>query len=75
MKTFIHDLATFMSGTLCQICYKPMQILDANGSWCARCHKEFTDGIVYPNKRISVIDLMKKYRKDYDTYPDDEKKK
>jgi len=71
MKTFIHDLAKFIAGTMCQVCYLPMEILDANGTWCKRCHKEFTDGLINPAKRISILDLVKKYRKEYDEYKDD----
>ena len=68
MRTFIHDLAKFLSGTMCQICYEKMEILDAIGTWCSRCHREFTDGLVHPDKRVSVLDLVKKYRKAYDKY-------
>ena len=71
MKTFIHDLAKFLSGTMCQVCYKPMEIIDVNGTWCSGCHKAYTDGLVNPVKRISIVDLIKKNRKAYEEYTDD----
>jgi len=78
MRTFIHDLAKFLAGTLCQVCYQPMEIMDANGTWCKRCHNEFTMGLVDRTKRVTVMDLVRKYRKPYDAYTssdEDEKKK
>jgi hypothetical protein len=48
-----------------------MEILDANGTWCQKCHKEFTDGLIHPAKRVSILDMIKKYRKEYDEYTDD----
>jgi len=74
MKTFIHELSKFLAGTMCQVCYRPMEIIDSNGTWCQHCHKEFTEGLINPAKRISILELVKKNRKEYDEYTDSPKR-
>ena len=63
-NTFMQDLVKVMQNTLCQICYGKTEVLDTFGSWCKRCHKEFTDGMLHPEKRINAVELMRKYRKE-----------
>ena len=57
------EMAKALNNTLCQICYNPTEVIDGYGTWCKKCHKEYTDGILNPSKRVSVIELMKKNRK------------
>jgi len=60
---FLTDLASLLQGTVCQICYDNMEVIDMNGTWCKRCHKEFTEGLVDSSKRVSISELIRKYRK------------
>ena len=56
------DFVKVLQGTFCQICYDPTEVVDMNGTWCKRCHKEFTDGLVNPARRPSLVDMIKRHR-------------
>jgi hypothetical protein len=64
-STFMADLIKVLQNTKCQVCYGSTEVIDSLGTWCERCHREFTNGIINPARRISLVDLMKKYREDW----------
>jgi len=63
MRGFMKDLAKLLSNTVCQICYEKTEVLDAAGTWCKRCHRTFTDGLIHPQRRVNLVDLIKRYRR------------